>query len=272
MSVRAAAAIGIIGLLSGGCTAIAVSDLDRRIAERKAEIRQLTTDVLAAAPPAFRTTRDVEIELRYRPLQAWLSSVSSPPLVIAADGVKAAGDVVYQGGVGKAWLEPAHDTRVRLAIRDLVLTPQAGALMWTASAQANAETRVRTYIFNVGSNVHCSGALPTVQPRGSFSVGQVQAMKLPYTMRFSIPGELQVSVRCGLGQLGSFGLGFPIGKIADSVSTGSIDLGIETAARIQLPAEAGGRLYVFRFSAQDAVVSMTDRALAVETNVGVAVE
>lgn len=266
-------AIATIFFISVGGTGCAVtSDLDQLIAQERSELSKLSKELKNESPPLFLVTQDVQADLKYRPLNIWLKDISIPQFTISAIGVKAVDDIVYQPNIGKAWLQPAHDTKALLGLSNLELHGNTSGIVWSTNATAKAESRAYFEIFRIQGNVLCDGSLPGTPITGTLVLTGTKGTTLEYSMRIAAPAGLKVGLMCGLGRLGSYGFDIPLGTITNSVSNGTVDLGMSTTGKITLPKEIGGRSISYRLRTIDPSVTTSTDSLTVRENVEVTIE
>jgi hypothetical protein len=264
--------LGFTVLVTGCASSSTVADLDKRIEMEKAQLATISKQLKSEAPPIFTTTHDLQINLKYRPLNKWLREITMPEFRISGVGVNAHGDIAYLPGVGKAWLEPAHDSKVNMHIHNLVINGGLSNLSWSAQVSADAEARAKFSILNAGGNILCSGNVPSKDIQGSINIAPMTGTKLPYSMHIATPGDMNVSVGCGLGQLGTVRFDMPIGSLASDVSKGEIDMGLKSLGTISLPSEVGGKQFHYKITAVNPSVTTSKDSLNIRTNIDVVIE
>ena len=253
-----------------GCNAI--GDLDKLIEHEQTKLSKLSQELRQEAPPILHATQEIQADLRYRPLNTWLSDVSNPPFTITVIGVRAVGDIVYQPGFGKAWLQPAHDTKARLELSNLELRGDVSGIVWSTKAAAYAEARAYFDVLNIGGNFLCTGNLPVTPVTGSVVLAGITGTTLGYSMRIGAPEGLGVKVACLLGGLGTYKFDIPVGTITDSVSHGTFDLGVSTSGRIVLPEEIGGKSLRYNLRTVNPSVTTSRDSLTVRENVEITID
>ena len=266
------ATTAILFIIVGGTGCALTSDLDQLIAQEQSKLSKLSKELRSESPPLFQVTQDVQVDLKYRPLKKWLKEISSPQFTISAIGVKAVDDIVYQPGLGKAWLQPPHDTKARLGLTKLELRGDASGIVWSTNATAHAEARAYFEILRIQGNVLCQGSLPDTPITGTLVLTGTKGTTLEYSMRIVSSEGLKVGVTCGLGRLGSHTFDVPLGTITNSVSNGTVDLGISTTGKISLPKEIGGKSISYKLRTIDPSVTTSTESLTVRENVEVVVE
>ena len=230
---RAISAMVTISLF--GCAhQFEISETEERIKEARSTLSLREQQIREESPSSLTPTRHVEVELRHRPIQSWLDETTGPGLTVNVVGVSRSGDIIYRPGLGKAWLDPAHDTKGFTRLQNLVLNGETGALGWSAVFSAGVETRVRFSILGAGGNVSCSGSVPSTPAVGIFVVGTPTGVTLPYRLTFGSGGRPNVRVQCGLGALGTVSIDFPLGTVGGD-SAGTFDIGLRQSGEVSIP-------------------------------------
>lgn len=253
-----------------GCSSM--NKLDNLITEEHAKLSKLSDQLTQEAPPIFQATHDMQVELKYRPLNNWLNEITTPAFTIGAVGVYAENDIVSLPGIGKAWLEPAHDTQAHLSFRNAELHGDRSGIAWSMRITADAEARAQFEILRLRGNVLCEGSLPSTLITGGITLTAINGTTVDYSMHLSTPGGIKMTVGCGLGLLGTPKFDVPLSGPANNVLNGKFDLGMKKSGTISLPKEAGGRQIRYTISVVDPSLNTSDESLTIQSNVNVIIE
>lgn len=255
-------------LCLGACaTSGPVAELDKQIKEQRALLESATQQLNATAPPIFVATTDLQADLSFSPVRKWLARLTSPSFAISTVGVAASGDVVYVGGVGKAWIGPPQDSNARLHIQDMRVNLDPTGIHWSATAAADAAIRFQTYIFNTGSNINCTGNISRVPITGAITFQPVEGNQIPYQIDLYAPGNIKVDVPCGLGQIGNVRESFSLGTFSPTISKGNVPLGWSTGGTICAPPEISGVAIAYTLSGTNPIVDLTEGTFHLKTDV-----
>lgn len=268
---KRAFALSVVALSLAGCaTQNEITEIERKIVEARDTLTLREQQIREKSPAALAPARQFEAELRYRPIQGWLNETTGNGFTITVLGVSSSGDIAYSPGIGKAWLEPARDTRAFSRLQGVVLTGKPGALNWSAQFQAGVEARAKFSTLGVGGNVKCSGSLPSTPVLGSFAVGTPTGVALPYRMTIGSRNRPNVRAGCGLGALGTIYLDFPLGTVAGE-SAGSFDIGLRQSGEVSIPGDQVTKLkYTVNLLGPDVI--LTEQSLILKSDVELKLE
>jgi len=244
--------------------------LTERIASEKREIAHLERH-LAAASTALPSDRDLYATLKYRPIAQWLLDTTTPAFAIHGVGVRREGDLVYRGGLGKAWIEPERDTWFDIGLKQLRLQGTGAGLNLTGSVGAYMESRVKLHVLNVGSNVLCDGRLRDTAFQAGLSLSPVAGNAAPYTLAITAAESLSLRVGCALGKLGKYSQTFSINGLAGTLATGTLELGFSEGGTLRLPPELGGTTYAYTLATKNPQLISTPDGIQFSTDVDVSI-
>lgn len=266
-----ALALSMVGLNLVGCaTQSEIAEIERSIVEARKTLTLREQQIREKSPASLAPATHLEAELRYRPIQIWIDETTGPGFTISVVGVSTSGDIAYSPGIGKAWLEPASDTRGFSRLQGMVLGGKSGTLNWSAQFQAGIEARAKFSILGVGGNVKCSGALPSTPVLGTFAVGTPTGVALPYRMSIGSGNRPTLRAGCGLGALGTIYLDFPLGTVAGE-SVGTFDIGLRQSGEVSIPGNQVTKLkYTLNLLRPE--VSITEHAFIVKSDVELKLE
>jgi hypothetical protein len=240
--------------------------LDDQIAERTRYLKDVETRLISAATPVMQVDRELHVRVFLRPLNQWLTEVTVPQYVLEAVGTSAGGDLIYKPGFGKAWIEPAHDSWVKVFLQRASIASAPNTLSWSATIRAQAETRIRIHVLGSGGNILCKGDIPTKRASGRIEVGKPTEMRFPYTMTILEPASLAVQVNCGLGGLGTATFTIPVDNFAHKPSEGHWDVGFKEEGYIEIPKEAGGGKIPYKVESKDEVLEIDTKSFRAGMN------
>ena len=189
---------GVGVLLLAGVLAGCTSDLDRQIVAEREGIATLSGEIEQATPEGLKVAHEVLAELRYRPIQSWLTQVSSPEFSITMAGIDGSrrGDVVYIPGHARVRIEPERDTVGAISLRGIHLDGNNSGLSWQGSVGAGLRSQFRYSIEGVRDKIPCRARMDPRGITGSLSLRPPQGTNIPYEMTFAIPGSIEVPVSC----------------------------------------------------------------------------
>jgi hypothetical protein len=245
------------------------SDLDKQIELEKNKLDMLSQQLKQYSPPIFTVSSDVQVDFGYRPINEWLKENTSPMLTINGTGINRTGDVYYNPGIAKAWIEPPRDTKVSVHLSKAEVTGTTAGLALMSTLQAYAEVRVYFSALGVSGNVLCKGFIDPTQVRGVIALQPILGTLLPYVLKFSSVGEITVLTSCGIGALGSINFTIPIQL--DTSSSGSFDLGLANTGKIVLPLEAGGKEIPYRIVVSKPNVNSSSDSLQIRADLDITI-
>lgn len=232
--------IFILSVISAGCTINSeVRELENKIDIEKATIDSLSRQLKNETPVALTTTHDLHGRLKYLIPAKWLKEISSPQFKISVIGYSADGNIKYQGGVGKAWIEPADNTQAQIYLRNILLDGKTGEVNLSLNISADAQSRVYAEIYTRRLNILCKSKLDPTIISATFRPLAMQETELPYAINLSAPDDVKAKGKCMLGALGDIGFELPLGDITSSSISGKIELGFKSFGVIHLPNAIG---------------------------------
>lgn len=238
----------IVILLTVGCATR--GPLDDKIAEERREIARLEAE-LAAASTVLPSDHNLYVALKYRGLGDWLSDITTSAYAIHGVGLQHEDELIYVPGVGKAWIEPEHGTWFDIRLRRLRLAGTSTGLDVTGNIDGDMAMRIRTYIFNMGSNVLCTGHLDSTIIKANLALTPGASNAIPFTLSLTSPSNVSIPVTCGLGALPPYQHTFQINDLAKTLSSGNIELGWSTRGTLEAPSSVGGRTYTYSLAAKN---------------------
>lgn len=254
-------------VLLSGCAIVGNRDaLDDQIDERTRYLKEIESRLIGAATPVMQVDRELHVRVFLRPLNQWLTEVTVPHFLLEAVGTSAGGDLIYKPNFGKAWIEPAHDSWVKVFLQRASITSAPNTLSWSAMIWTQAESRIRIHVLGSGGNVLCKGDIPTKRASGRIKVGMPTGMRFPYTMTILEPASLAVQVSCGLGGLGTVTFTIPVDNFADKPSEGHWDVGFKDEGYIEIPKEAGGGRIPYKVGSKDEVLEIDTMSIRASMN------
>lgn len=260
--------VAILAIATISCAS--TKDLDTQIQAKKSEIEVVSRNLNEVKGPTFETTHDMQAALRVATINAWLHDVSAPEFAITAIGVRRVGDLVYKGGIGKAWIEPERDTKLRLSLTEVSADTGPSRITWSADIAANAESRVYFYILNVGGNILCEGRVQRLTINGALALKPVVSTKVPYTMSLTSPPNIPINASCGLGRLGNYSM--PFNAVVTDISSGNFDLGFKLEGDMEIPTTSQSVKYHYTINPKDSNVDVLNGNIEYRTNLGVTVK
>lgn len=260
------AATSVVGCATYG----EISETERKILEVRSTLTLREQQIRAKSPATLIPTKQLEAEIRYRPIQIWLNETTSSGLKINFVGVSSSGDFAYSPGIGKAWLEPAHDTKGFSKLQGVVLTGKPDALVWSSQFEAGVEARAKFSILGIGGNVKCFGSLPSTLVVGTFAVGTPSGVVLPYQMTIGSENRPRVRAGCGLGALGTVYLDFPLGTLTGE-TVGTFDIGLRQSGEVLIPNGQVNKLK-YTFSLARPEVDLSEYSLILKSDLDLSLE
>jgi len=260
----------VISMLLVGVVGCTTSNLDKQIEAKKAEIDAIARELESKKGQTFESTHDMHASLRVATISAWLQSISSPEFVVTAVGVKKIGDLAYKGGIGKAWIEPESDTKLRLSLAHVSAGTGGSKITWSANLGASAESRARFDVLKVTGNVKCDGKLPGLHVDGTLVLEPVVSTKAPYVMSLTNPPSIPIVASCGLGQLGTYSM--PFSAAVKDITSGTFDLGFKLQGDIQIPLEPNPAKYHYTLLLKDSEVGVINGNIDYRTNLDISLK
>lgn len=267
---RAFAVSMVAANLVGCATQSEIAETERHIVEARKALALREQQIRENSPASLAPAMQLEAELRYRPIQNWINETTDPGFVITVIGVSSSGDITYSPGIGKAWLEPASDTKGFSRLQGVELRGEPGTLNWSAQLQAGIEARAKFSILGVAGNVKCSGAFPSTPVLGTFAVGTPTGVALPYRMSIGSGSRPSLRAGCGLGALGTLYLEFPLGTVA-AESVGKFDIGLRQSGEVSIPSDQVPKLK-YSVSLLRPEVSIAEQAFIMKSDVELRLE
>ncbi|MFJ4392048.1 hypothetical protein [Pseudomonas soli] len=255
-----------IVLTSTGCAINRdVRELEQRVGEKRTELDALERQLRNETPGALITTHDLHARINYQVPAKWLKEISSPQYTITVAGISSDGNIKYEGGIGKAWVEPARDTRAKIHLRDMTLTGRKGEITLSLSIATDAQSRIYAEILSRKTNILCEMKLPPTKVAATFKPLAMEGTALPYALDLKAPADLKAKGKCMLGALGNVSFDLPAGAIADSAMDGKIELGFESSGTIAIP-NSPGKDITYHLVIADPVVEAENEAIDFRAN------
>lgn len=250
-----------------------IKELDKQIAAKRTEMTQVSNELnLSAASSKLNINNDLYAAVRYTPITQWLQEITTPQYRISGVGLEVHGDIVYKGGTGKAWLEPARDSKVLILLKGFGLNGTQSSLNWSGRLASEFETRVKFEVYHVGSNIKCDGHTNDTMIAGSLTVGSVSEDKVPYQLNLTTPSNVSVAIACHLGGLGDYKESFKINDLARYPSKGDISLGFSKTGDFQLPKKSGGKKFTYFITSKQPAFSLNSLMMEFRSDVSIVVK
>jgi len=207
-------------------------DLKAELAKLQKELADLTAQIDAKSGPEFKVTRDLEVKVSTDVVQDWASHISTPNYTATAVATNVEGDLFYQGGVYKVWIQNPADTHAFVRLNPITTHAGTNALSAQTSLVAHAETRVFLSTGGITTNVLCETQPDvTSTAAATFALQQVSSGQVSYLLTLTQPTTLNVTAVCHLGALGDFPVTFSIHDLVRELSRGTFDLGYKNRHR-----------------------------------------